>query len=75
MSTLPGIALADWRAQALEAPAVDLPVEDAGRYARLVERFGKQIGTPVLWLGGWSLGGTSISASGMKQALMAPPKK
>lgn len=32
-------------------------------------------GTVIPIDGGWSLGGTSISASGMKQALMAPPKK
>jgi len=32
-------------------------------------------GTVIPVDGGWSLGGTSISASGMKQALLAPPKK
>lgn len=32
-------------------------------------------GTVIAVDGGWSLGGTSISASGMKQALLAPPKK
>ncbi len=32
-------------------------------------------GTVIPVDGGWSRGGTSISASGMKQALMAPPKK
>ncbi|MFL6875896.1 protease modulator HflK [Pseudomonas marginalis] len=47
--------VADWRAQALEGPAIELPVEETGRYARLVGRFGRQIGAPVLWLGGWSL--------------------
>ena len=31
-------------------------------------------GTVIPVDGGWSLGGTSISASGMKQALLAPPK-
>ncbi|MFT0472632.1 protease modulator HflK [Pseudomonas antarctica] len=54
--------VADWRAQALEEPTVELiepPVEDAGWYARFVARFGSgllaQIGAPVLWLSGWSL--------------------
>ncbi|WP_338514022.1 protease modulator HflK [Pseudomonas poae] len=47
--------VADWRAQALEAPPVDVPVEETGRYARLMERFIAQIGTPVLWLCGWAL--------------------
>ena len=47
--------VADWRAQALEEPPQEAPVEETGRYARLAGRFGKQIGTPVLWLGGWSL--------------------
>ncbi|WP_124425538.1 protease modulator HflK [Pseudomonas orientalis] len=47
--------VADWRAQALEEPAVDAPVAETGRYARLVERLSDQIGAPVLWLCGWSL--------------------
>ncbi|CRN01506.1 FtsH protease regulator HflK [Pseudomonas sp. 34 E 7] len=47
--------VADWRAQALEEPAVDAPVTETGRYARLVERVSDQIGAPVLWLCGWSL--------------------
>ncbi|MBD8149083.1 protease modulator HflK [Pseudomonas fluorescens] len=47
--------VADWRAQALEEPAVDAPVAETGRYARLVERISEQIGAPVLWLCGWSL--------------------
>ncbi|WP_338479038.1 protease modulator HflK [Pseudomonas trivialis] len=47
--------VADWRAQALEAPPVDVPAEEPGRYARLMERFIAQIGTPVLWLCGWAL--------------------
>jgi hypothetical protein len=47
--------VADWRAQALEEPAAELTVEETGRYARLVGRFARQIGAPVLWLGGWSL--------------------
>ncbi|MEG8231993.1 protease modulator HflK [Pseudomonas orientalis] len=47
--------IADWRAQALEEPAVDAPVTETGRYARLVERVSDQIGAPVLWLCGWSL--------------------
>lgn len=47
--------VADWRAQALEEPAVDVPVEATGWQARLAGRVGRQIGAPVLWLGGWSL--------------------
>ncbi|WP_300633430.1 protease modulator HflK [Pseudomonas sp.] len=47
--------VADWRAQALEEPAVELPVAEPGRYARFVARAGEQIGAPVLWLSGWSL--------------------
>ena len=54
--------VADWRAQALEEPAVELiepPLEDSGWYARLFGRFGSgllaQVGMPVVWLGGWSL--------------------
>ncbi|CRM78183.1 FtsH protease regulator HflK [Pseudomonas sp. 37 R 15] len=47
--------VADWRAQALEEPPADAQVTETGRYARLVERLGKQIGAPVLWLCGWSL--------------------
>ena len=53
--------VADWRAQALEEPAAELTVEETGRYARLVGRFARQIGAPVLWLGGWSLGGMLAS--------------
>ncbi|MCP1513677.1 protease modulator HflK [Pseudomonas rhodesiae] len=53
--------VADWRAQALE-PTVE-SVEPGGAAsgwsARLLERFGTgllaQVGTPVLWLCGWSL--------------------
>jgi len=53
--------VADWRAQALE-PTVE-SVESGGAAsgwsARLLERFGTgllaQVGTPVLWLCGWSL--------------------
>ena len=54
--------VADWRAQALEAPTaevIELPVEDTGGYTRLLGRFGSgllaQVGAPVLWLSGWSL--------------------
>ena len=54
--------VADWRAQALEAPTVELiepQLEDRGGYARFVGRFGSsllaQMGAPVLWLSGWSL--------------------
>ncbi|MBD8096880.1 protease modulator HflK [Pseudomonas fluorescens] len=47
--------VADWRAQALEEPPADAQVTETGRYTRLVERLGKQIGAPVLWLCGWSL--------------------
>jgi len=47
--------VADWRAQSLEEPAVDVPVEGSGRYARFMGRVGKQVGAPALWLGGWSL--------------------
>jgi len=47
--------VADWRAQAMEQPAAEVPLEDPGRYARLMQRFGTQSGTPVLWLGGWAL--------------------
>ena len=54
--------VADWRAQALEEPTVELiepRLEDTGGYARFAGRFGSsllaQIGAPVLWLSGWSL--------------------
>ncbi|SDU19415.1 Regulator of protease activity HflC, stomatin/prohibitin superfamily [Pseudomonas orientalis] len=47
--------VADWRAQALEAPTVEAPVAEAGRYARFGQRLSDQIGAPVLWLCGWSL--------------------
>src|SRR5471032_2872693 len=54
--------VADWRAQALEAPTVELiepQLEDRGGYARFVGRFGSsllaQMGALVLWLSGWSL--------------------
>ncbi|MGU9809109.1 protease modulator HflK [Pseudomonas sp. LF052] len=54
--------VADWRAQALEAPTVELiepQLEDTGGYARFVGRLGSsllaQMGAPVLWLSGWSL--------------------
>ena len=54
--------VADWRAQALE-PTTAEPIASSeapnGWSARLFERFGSgllaQVGTPVLWLCGWSL--------------------
>lgn len=54
--------VADWRAQALEPttaePSASSEASD-GWSARLFERFGSgllaQVGTPVLWLCGWSL--------------------
>jgi regulator of protease activity HflC (stomatin/prohibitin superfamily) len=54
--------VADWRAQALEpttAEAIEPSEAPSGWSARLFEHFGSgllaQVGTPVLWLCGWSL--------------------
>ncbi len=54
--------VADWRAQALEEPTLELiepRLEDTGGYARFAGRLGSsllaQMGAPVLWLSGWSL--------------------
>ncbi|MFO2465447.1 protease modulator HflK [Pseudomonas sp. 15FMM2] len=59
--------VADWRAQALEQPAVSptalpVPAVDASLLDRLLQRLGSRsagllahIGAPALWLAGWSL--------------------